>query len=143
MQYMTKDGGQDIMTMGCYGIGVERTVAAIVGQYHDDKGICWPMQVAPFAVHLVTVDTSNETQMKVSGELYNLLLKAGVEVLWDDTDARAGSKFADSELIGFPYRVVVGRGVVDDKVEFVERKTCEKTEVPVKNILARLLEKLA
>jgi len=129
------------MQMGCYGIGVERTIAAVVEQHRDDKGICWPTQVAPFAVHLVTVDITNELQAKVSEQLYNSLTKQGIEVLWDDTEARAGSKFADSELIGFPFRVVVGRGVVDEKVEFVERKGNVKKEILVKDIVAEIVDK--
>jgi len=143
MKFVNKEGGFDALTMGCYGIGVERTIAAIVDQHHDDRGIIWPTQIAPFVVHLVTVDMTNPDQLKVSKKLYEDFTKKGIEVLWDDTDARPGSKFADSELIGFPFRVVVGRGVADKKVEFVDRVQGEKEELAIENVVKTVADKLS
>ena len=132
------------MQMGCYGIGVERTIAAIVEQHHDEKGIKWPVNVAPFTVHLVTVDMTNDAQKSISQDIYNQLNKVGIETLWDDTDARVGSKFADSDLIGFPYRIVVGRGIDRGVVEFVTRSNGEKDEIEISkviNVVQKLVEK--
>ncbi|MCL2848230.1 MAG: proline--tRNA ligase [Firmicutes bacterium] len=129
MQFATKEGGLKTLTMGCYGIGVERTIASIIEQHMDDKGMVWPQQIAPFLVDLITVDVNNEEQIALSKTLYNELNNQNVNVLWDDTDARPGSKFADAELIGFPYRLVVGRGAGENKVELVIRKTGEKLEL--------------
>ncbi|MCL2798074.1 MAG: proline--tRNA ligase [Firmicutes bacterium] len=142
LKFTAKSGDLQTLTMGCYGIGVERTVASVVDQHHDDKGIIWPVNVAPFTVDLITVDTTNAEQMRVSEKLYTALQKKGIEVLWDDTDARPGSKFADCELIGFPLRLVVGRGVVNGKVELVDRASGEKTEVEVADCVKAAATKL-
>jgi len=142
LKFTAKSGELQTLTMGCYGIGVERTVASIVDQHHDEKGICWPLASAPFAVGLITVDTANADQMRVSEKLYKALIKKGVEVLWDDTDARPGSKFADSELIGFPYRIVVGRGVVNGKIELIERVTCAKSEIEIADCVRVVAKKV-
>ena len=144
LKFVAQSGGFETMTMGCYGIGVERTVAAIVDQHHDGKGICWPLSAAPFTVDLITVDTANAEQMRVSEEIYTALLKSGsgVEVLWDDTDARPGSKFADCELCGFPYRIVVGRGAANGKVELVERGSGAKSEIDIKDCVKTILGKI-
>jgi len=142
MQYVTREGGFATPIMGCYGIGVERTIASIVDQHHDEKGICWPVHIAPFAVNIVTVDITNQQQMQVSESIYKALQAKGIEVMWDETDARAGSKFADSDLIGYPLRVVVGRGVAEGKVEFAVRKSGEKFDVPTADAVDRLLELL-
>ncbi len=142
LQFVTKEGGFKTMTMGCYGIGIERTVASIVDQHRDDRGICWPVKAAPFEVDLITVDVTNDAQMQASQELYGALTGAGVEVLWDDTEARPGSKFADCELIGFPLRVVVGRGIADGKAELVERVSGEKTDVAVADAVNTVLKRL-
>jgi len=95
--------------MGCYGIGVNRTMAAIIEQHHDDKGIIWPVSVAPFAVHLVGLGKSDDELARVE-EIYALLCAAGIEVLYDDRHATPGFKFADADLIGMPIRVTVGKG---------------------------------
>lgn len=141
LKFVNQTGGFETMTMGCYGIGVERTIASVIDQHHDDKGIIWPMGIAPFSVCLVTVDMANETQKAVSEKIYADLTASGVDVIWDDTTARPGSKFADCELIGYPLRITVGRGAVDSKVEFVERKNGEKQEFTVDEALKVTKEK--
>ena len=139
MQFMAQDGKLQTLTMGCYGIGVERTIAAIVEQHSDDKGIIWPKQIAPFLVDLITVDMANPEQTALSEKLYNELLSRGIDTLWDNTDARPGSKFADAELIGFPYRLVVGRGAVDNKIELVIRATGEKLELTPEEAINKIM----
>ena len=123
--------GQDIApTMGCYGFGVSRIVAAVVEQCHDDAGIVWPEAVAPFAVHLVALNNSKSaTVQNASEELHRQLEAAGVEVLFDDRDERPGVKFADADLIGIPHRITIGdRGLKEGIVEYRRRNasTVEK-----------------
>jgi prolyl-tRNA synthetase len=106
------------MRMGCYGIGITRTVAAAIEQHHDEKGIRWPFSIAPLHVHLVAIAGRDPEPARRAEELYNSLVNRGVEVLFDDRDERPGVKFADADLIGLPLRLVVGerglkRGVVE------------------------------
>ncbi len=139
--YVDSDGKSQVMEMGCYGIGLERIVSSIIDQHHDEKGIILPMSVAPFKVDIVIVDMKKQEQVDFAEKLYNELEDAGIPVLLDDRDERAGVKFNDSELIGVPLRVVVGRGIVDGKVELTIRATGEKKEIDIKeikNILANL-----
>src|SRR5690606_20999695 len=97
------------IVMGCYGIGVSRTLAAVVEQHHDDKGIIWPLEIAPFHVHLITVNMKSEEQVELSEKLYSIFQNEKIEVLYDDRQERVGVKFADSDLIGIPIRVIVGK----------------------------------
>ena len=110
------------MEMGCYGIGVTRTLAAIVEQHHDENGIIWPVSVAPYHVMLVAINTKDETQMSLAEDIYKKLLAAGVEVVLDDRDERAGVKFKDADLLGFPLRITVGKAAADGKVEYKLRR---------------------
>jgi len=125
-----ESGGQVVVTMGSYGVGVSRLVAAIAEQTHDEQGLCWPLQVAPAHVHVVTAGKSDEI---VSGAdaLAGRLADAGLEVLLDDRSATVGVKFADAELIGVPIIVVVGRGLASGVVEVRDRRTGERTDVDV------------
>jgi len=107
LNYRAEDGSEKSVIMGCYGIGPGRLMGTIVEVLSDDKGIVWPESIAPFRVHLVELGNGNEDVGKEAAELYRELTGAGVEVLWDDRDARAGEKFADSDLLGLPLRVVV------------------------------------
>ena len=118
--FIDADGREKPYYMGCYGIGIGRTLATIVEKYHDAKGILWPREVAPFAAHLISLP-GGEAKAR---ELYQKLTHAGIEVLWDDRDVSAGTKFADCDLIGIPYRIVVSQKT-GDKIEFKERKSSE------------------
>ncbi|PBC76979.1 prolyl-tRNA synthetase [Streptomyces sp. TLI_235] len=126
------DGGRIRPIMGSYGIGVERAIAAVVEAHHDEKGIVWPVSVAPFEVVVVPIGKIDEDTAKVVESLYGDLRAAGVDTVLDDRDERPGVKFADCELIGIPYRITVGpRGLKEGVVEVVERATGETVRVPV------------
>lgn len=120
-QYTNENGELKPYIMGCYGIGVTRVVSAAIEKFHDDFGIIWPEAIAPYKVIIVPVNTQDELQMQTATEIYNKLLEAGVEVVLDDRDERAGVKFKDADLIGFPYKVVVGKSITEGKVEFKTR----------------------
>ena len=115
--YINADNKPELLYMGCYGIGLERTVASIIDQHHDEKGLLLPMNVAPFKVNIVLVDPSKPEQATVAEMIYNNLEDEGIPVLLDDRKKNAGAKFADHELIGVPIRITVGRGVQEGKVE--------------------------
>jgi prolyl-tRNA synthetase len=127
--------------MGSYGIGVERGVAAVVESSHDEKGIIWPVSVAPYEVVLTVVRADDEATIKAADQLYTGLLDSGVEVLIDDREERPGVKFADSELIGIPYRVTVGpRGVAEGMVELTTRRGLSTEEVALDGVVSWLTE---
>ena len=123
------DGKEKPYVMGCYGIGISRTAAAAVERYHDENGIIWPVSIAPYHVVIVPVNIQDELQMKVANELYEGLLAKGVEVVIDDRDERAGVKFKDADLIGFPYRITVGKTIQEDQGGLVEFKIRETNDV--------------
>ena len=136
------DQGQErVLVMGCYGIGVGRSVAAAIEQNHDDKGIIWPMPIAPFQV-LVTLVNPNDAEVLAAGEaLYADLLARGVDVLFDDRDERPGSKFADADLLGMPLRVTVGaRALKEGGVELQERRSGERRVLPLGEAAATIAE---
>ncbi|MBR2847222.1 MAG: proline--tRNA ligase, partial [Clostridia bacterium] len=116
--YLDENGKDQPMIMGCYGIGVNRCVAAVIEQHCDENGIVWPMSVAPFKVEIVPVNVSDEVQMNMANELYNTLTAKGIDVLMDDRDERAGVKFKDADLMGAPIRITVGKGAKDGLVEY-------------------------
>jgi len=130
--FLDRDGKEKFMIMGCYGIGVGRTVAAAIEQQHDDQGILWPMTIAPFHVIVVPVNV-NDAKIAAAGEtLYRELGEAGVEVLLDDRDERAGVKFNDADLIGIPLRVTIGpKSLAAGNVELRIRRTGETRTIPV------------
>lgn len=117
------------VVMGCYGIGVTRTVAAIVEQNHDDNGIIWPVSVAPYHVIVDLVNLKDETQVKTAEDIYNKLQDAGLEVILDDRDERPGVKFKDADLLGIPVRIVVGKKAADGIVEYKLRRGGEVEEL--------------
>jgi prolyl-tRNA synthetase len=122
LSYKNEAGESVPVFMGSYGIGPARLMATVAEILSDDKGLVWPESVAPFRVHLVELISDNDEVHKEAAELYRELNEAGVEVLWDDRDARAGEKFADSELMGIPLRVVVSeKTLAAGKFECVER----------------------
>jgi prolyl-tRNA synthetase len=126
--------------MGSYGIGVSRLVGAIIEASHDEAGIIWPDAVAPFRVALLNLKPGDAAADRVAGELYDALRAAGTEVLYDDRDERAGVKFADADLIGIPWQVIVGpRGAKDGKAELKRRRGGERHELDTAAILERLL----
>ena len=132
------DGERITPIMGSYGIGVERAMAAVVECHHDEAGIVWPVQVAPFAVAIVPVGREDAVA-KAADDLYDRLTEAGIETLFDDRDERPGVKFRDVELIGIPFRVTVGsRGLANGAVELVVRASGEKSEVGLDTILDHL-----
>ena len=125
--YLDKNGKTQPYIMGCYGIGISRTAAAAVEAHNDEHGIKWPLAIAPYHVIVIPVSTKDELQMKVANDIYETLKKHGAEVVIDDRDERAGVKFKDADLIGFPYQIIVGKSIVDGNVEFKIRETDEKT----------------
>lgn len=128
------------MVMGCYGIGVTRTMAAIVEQHHDDNGIIWPMSVAPFHVIIVLVKSTDEVQKKLAEELEAKLEAAGVEVVLDDRDERAGVKFKDADLLGIPVRINVGKKAGEGIVEYKLRSGGEPLEISAGEAAAKAIE---
>ncbi|KUK13502.1 MAG: proline--tRNA ligase [Synergistetes bacterium] len=134
-KFVDSDGKEKYYYMGCYGIGVGRTMAAAIEQNHDEDGIVWPMSIAPYHVIVIPVEYSNGEQMRVATEIYDELKKRGVEVVLDDRDERPGVKFKDADLIGFPLRVTVGEALKDGKVELRWRKTKETKLYPIERIV--------
>lgn len=133
--YLDSDGKAKPYIMGCYGIGISRTAAAAVEAHYDEWGIKWPMAIAPYHVIVVPVSVKDETQMSVATDIYEKLKSAGVEVVIDDRDERPGVKFKDADLIGFPFRITVGKSIQNGNVEFVVRETGSKEEmVPEKAV---------
>jgi prolyl-tRNA synthetase len=130
------------IVMGCYGIGVTRTLAAIVEQHHDQNGIIWPMAIAPYQAIVTVVKTDEAEQMALGEELYHELARAGVEVLLDDRDERAGVKFKDADLIGIPLRITVGRGAVERLVEFKKRDCPDKEDMTADEALSRVKQEV-
>ncbi|MCD5322720.1 MULTISPECIES: proline--tRNA ligase [Pontibacillus] len=127
--FLDENGKNQTLIMGCYGIGVSRTLASIVEQYHDDAGITWPKQVAPYHVHLLALNVKKDEQKELAERLYATLKEKGIEVLYDDRKERAGVKFADSDLIGIPLRITVGKRADEGVVESKIRVTGEQAEV--------------
>ena len=140
--YLDKDGKAKPYIMGCYGIGITRTAAAAVEANHDEHGIKWPVAIAPYHVIVVPVNAKDETQVKVAEEIYNKLLAQGVEVVLDDRNERAGVKFKDAELIGFPFRITVGKTIENGNVELVTRETLEKEEMTPDNAIVQVIERI-
>ncbi|MBO4604569.1 MAG: proline--tRNA ligase, partial [Clostridiales bacterium] len=123
------------MIMGCYGIGVSRTMAAVIEQHHDDDGIIWPEGIAPYQVIIIPTKTNDETIMNLAEDIYSKMTDAGIEVLIDDRNERPGVKFKDADLIGIPMRITVGRAAGEGKVEVKFRNSSEVTEVEASEAL--------
>ena len=141
--FTTEAGQEEPLWMGCYGIGVSRLAQAAVEQNHDGRGICWPLAIAPFAVIVVIASLNEPLQVELAERLYGELQAAGVEVLLDDRDERAGVKFKDADLIGIPFRVVVGRGAASGQVELVARLDGKPEDLAADDLLPRLMQRLA
>ena len=123
------------LVMGCYGIGVSRTLAAVIEQHHDEDGIIWPVSVAPYHAIVTLVKPKDETQAKLAEDIYQRLLTAGVEAVLDDRDERPGVKFKDADLLGFPIRITVGKRAGEGIVEYKLRRDSEKTEISVEEAI--------
>ena len=131
------------MIMGCYGLGIGRTVAAAIEQNHDEAGIIWPLPLAPFSVLLIALNPQDEEVQKASEALYAELQGQGVEVLYDDRNERPGVKFNDADLIGIPIRLVVGKkGLEQGKVELSLRRDREKHLIDLAETRAKVAELL-
>ncbi|EJA1894137.1 proline--tRNA ligase [Staphylococcus pseudintermedius] len=137
---LNQQGREQNLTMGCYGIGVSRTLSAIIEQHHDDNGIIWPKSVTPFDVHLISVNPKKDEQLACADRLYDQLLGT-YDVLYDDRNERAGVKFNDADLIGIPVRVVVGKNASEGIVEVKRRDTGDSEDVHVNDLVTHL-EKL-
>ena len=137
---LNEEGKSVVLQMGCYGIGVSRTVAAAVEQFHDDKGLMWPKALAPYHASLVVVNINNEEQMEAGEKLYAELQKAGFDILLDDRKERAGVKFNDADLIGLPVRITVGKKISEGIVEYKLRNSDEVQELAVEDVLQALTD---
>jgi len=134
--YSTEDGQELPFLMGCYGIGISRTAASAVERHHDENGIIWPIPIAPYQVVVVPVNVSDETQSTMAIKVYEGLQTAGVEVVMDDRDERAGVKFKDADLLGFPIRVTAGKKAVDGLLEVKLRAEKDPKDMPAGDVVA-------
>ena len=133
--YKDENQKENLIVMGCYGIGISRTMQAVVEQHHDDKGIIWPISVAPYHVIITIVKMAEEEQVKAAEDIYEKLQKAGIEVLLDDRKERPGVKFNDADLLGIPIRITVGRDISDGKVEYKLRRDEESSLLSVQDAI--------
>jgi prolyl-tRNA synthetase len=141
--FLDKDEKQHPIVMGCYGIGINRIVAGLAETCHDEKGLQWPLAIAPFELVIIPLKTDDEEVISAAETLYNNLRDQGVDALIDDRPARPGVKFNDADLIGFPLRVVIGgRGLAEGKMEVKWRNEAEPTMIPVSEVEARIVQML-
>lgn len=141
--YTDENGQNQPFIMGCYGIGITRTAAAAIEKHHDDFGIIWPLAIAPYHCVVVPVNIQEEDQNKIAVEIYEKLQSKGVEVVLDDRNDRAGVKFKDADLIGFPYRITVGKTVKDGLVEFKTRATGETITITPDEAVNKIADEVA
>ena len=142
--YLDQNGRPNAMVMGCYGIGVSRTLAATIEQYHDENGIIWPRAIAPFEVVIVPINAKDEALMSTSTTIYDTLLNDKVDVLLDDRKDRAGVKFKDADLIGYPLRITVSKNTLEsNEVEIRVRKTGEAINCPIGEVSGKVQELLS
>lgn len=138
--YVDENQKEQPIVMGCYGIGVTRTLAAVVEQHHDDNGIIWPMSVAPYHVIITLVKPDDEAQAAAAEKIYKALVDARVEVLLDDRKERPGVKFKDADLLGIPVRITVGKLAGEGKVEYKLRRDADKEEITIEEAISRAIE---
>ena len=131
--FVAEDGSEALLSMGCYGMGVSRLLAVVAEEHHDERGLAWPPEVAPFRVHLAALGAGRSPEVaEAADRLYERLVEGGVDVLYDDRDVSPGVKFADADLLGMPVRLVVGaKGLARGVVEWRSRTTGEERELPV------------
>lgn len=140
LNYSDENNELKPVVMGSYGIGVERMVAAVVEQNHDDKGIIWPMNIAPYKVGIILINPKDEKQCKVANELYEKLNDIGIDTILDDRNERPGVKFNDMDLIGTPIRITVGKKVEEDNIELKKRNEEEVKVIPIKGLIEELMK---
>ena len=138
LYYLNKENENLPVWMGCYGIGIGRCMASVVEQNHDEKGIIWPMEIAPFKVAIVVVNTDDDAQMDAANYLYESLRKQRISTILDDREERAGVKFNDMDLIGIPVKVTVGNKIKDQIVEIKQRKKEGFEEVSLYDALSKI-----
>jgi len=135
--FLNRDGKQKPFVMGCYGIGVTRILSAVIEQLHDEKGIVWPPSIAPYLVNLIVTTSKDSAMKETADKLYDELISVGIEVLYDDRNISAGIKFKDSDLIGIPLRLVIGKKYLDTgMIEVQFRKDGKKTEMAIEEIVS-------
>ena len=132
---LDENGKQQIMKMGCYGIGISRVMAAAIEQNHDEYGMVWPKNIAPYMADIIVANVKDVVQMALGEKIYGILTGEEIESVLDDRNERAGFKFKDADLIGFPLKIVVGKGAADGIVEMKDRRTGESTEVKMEDVL--------
>lgn len=137
--FLDQAGQTRATVMGCYGIGISRMMSAVIEQNHDENGMIWPLAVAPFQVHLIPVSVHDEQQMRLANDCYERLRDHGIELLLDDRAERPGVKFKDADLIGIPFRIVVGKEAANGHVEFMERKGMKKESIPANEAISRIV----
>ena len=138
--FIDETGAPQPLVMGCYGIGINRTLASVIEQHHDENGIIWPLAIAPYKVAIVVAVSKNEEQMKAAEELYNELRMRKIDVILDDRDERAGVKFKDADLIGTPIRITIGKKISEGMVEFKLRNSEELEVISLDQVYNRIIE---
>lgn len=142
LKVLDNNGKQQTPIMGCYGIGISRVMAAVIEQNHDENGIIWPISIAPYEVVVIPVNNKDDIQLSKSNEIYEKLINLGIEAVLDDRNEKAGFKFKDSDLIGYPFRIVVGKDISDNLVELVERKTNESIKIELEKAIEIITNKI-
>ena len=141
--YLDRNGREQMMVMGCYGIGIGRTVAAAIEQNHDAEGIIWPLPIAPYQVVITPVNVNEPSLSKTAEDIYQTLARMGVDVILDDRDERAGVKFKDADLIGIPYRITVGpKKLAEGKVEIKSRRSGEVAILPITEVETYIMTRI-
>jgi prolyl-tRNA synthetase len=138
--FLDENGKAQNFIMGCYGIGVSRTVAAAIEQNNDENGIIWPTAIAPYIVDVIPANMKDATQVEVAEKLYKEFTTENIDTIIDDRDERPGFKFKDADLIGFPFKVVVGKKAAEGIVELKIRKTGETLEVSKDEVVEKVKE---
>jgi prolyl-tRNA synthetase len=139
--FVAEDGGEAVFSMGCYGMGVSRLLAVVAEEHHDELGLVWPLEAAPYRVHLAALGAGRAPEVAEAAEgLYRRLTDAGVEVLYDDRDVSPGVKFKDADLLGVPIRLVVGaKGLARGVLEWRSRSTGEERELALDSPIGDLV----
>ena len=138
--YLDQNNKLNYPYMGCYGLGIPRTMASVVEQYNDDKGIIWPISIAPYKVAIVVVSIRDEKQVEIANKLYDELRKLNIDTILDDRDERIGVKFNDMDLIGIPIRITIGKKVVENQVELKLRKENDTKLINIDDIVNNILD---